>query len=51
MKISDSTYKSDGLYPRFYGLPEIHKAGIPLRPIDCLRNQPSPLIRRQKKGS
>ena len=37
-KISDSTYKmldsSDGLCPRFYGLPKIHKPGIPLRPID-----------------
>ena len=36
-KISDSTYKmlysSDGLCPRFYGIPKIHKPGIPLRPI------------------
>ena len=36
-KISDSTYKmldsSDGLWPRFYGLPKIHKTGIPLRPL------------------
>ena len=39
-KISDSTYKmlysSDGLCPRFYGLPKIHKPGIPLRPIVLL---------------
>ena len=39
-KISDSTYKilysSDGLCPRFYGLPKIHKPGIPLRPIALL---------------
>ena len=26
-------YSSDGLCPRFYGLPKIHKLGIPLRPI------------------
>ena len=26
-------YSRDGLSPRFYGLPKIHKAGIPLRPI------------------
>ena len=36
-KISDSTYKmlysSDGLCPRFQGLPNILKPGIPLRPI------------------
>ena len=36
-KISDSTYKmlysSDGVCSRIYGLPKIHKPGIPLRPI------------------
>ena len=36
-KISDSMYKMlycrDGLCPCFYGLPKIHKPGIPLRPI------------------
>ena len=36
-KISDSMYKMlycrDGLCPCFYGLPKIHKLGIPLRPI------------------
>ena len=26
-------YSSEGLCPRFYGLPKIHKPGIPLRPI------------------
>jgi hypothetical protein len=26
-------YSSDGLSPRFYGLPKIHKPEIPLRPI------------------
>ena len=36
-KISEETYKllrsSDGLAPRLYGLPKIHKEGVPLRPI------------------
>ena len=36
-KINEVTYKmlrsSDGLSPRLYGLPKIHKPGIPLRPI------------------
>ena len=27
------SYSSYGLSPRFYGLPKIHKTGIPLRPI------------------
>ena len=44
-KISDSTYKmlysSDGLCPRFYGLPKIHKPGIPLRPIVSFVNSPT----------
>ena len=44
-KISDSTYKilysSDGLCPRFYGLPKIHKLGIPLRPIVSFVNSPT----------
>ena len=39
-RISDSTHKmlysSDGLYPRFYGLPKTHKPGIPLRPLSLL---------------
>ena len=44
-KISDSTYKmldsSDGLCPCFYGLPKIHKPGIPLRPIVSFVNSPT----------
>lgn len=44
-KISESTYKmlysSDGLCPRFYGLPKIHKSGIPLRPIVSFVNSPT----------
>ena len=44
-KISDSTYKmlysSDGLCPRFYGLPKIHKLEIPLRPIVSFVNSPT----------
>ena len=47
-KISDSTYKmldnSDGLCPRFYGLPKIHKPGIPLRPIVSFVNSPTSAI-------
>ena len=43
--ISDSTYKmlykSDGLCPRFYGLPKIYKPGIPLRPIVSFVNSPT----------
>ena len=34
-------YSSDGLCPRFYGLPKIHKLGIPLRPIVSLVNSPT----------
>ena len=33
-------YSSDGLCPRFYGLPKIHKPGIPLRSIVYLVNSP-----------
>ena len=43
-KISDSTYQmlySSGLCPRFYGLPKIHKPGIPLRPIVSFVNSPT----------
>ena len=44
-KISESTYKmlysSDGLCPRFYGLPKIHKTGIPLRSIVSFVNSPT----------
>ena len=44
-RISDSTYKmlysSDGLCPRFYGLPKIHKPGIPLRPNVSFVNSPT----------
>ena len=47
-RISDSTYKmlysSDGLCPRFYGLPKIHKPGIPLRPIVSFVNSPTDAI-------
>ena len=47
-KISDSTYKmldsSDGLCPRFYGLPKNHKPGIPLRPIVSFVNSPTDAI-------
>ena len=36
-KISEETYKllrsSDGIAPQLYGLPKIHKEGVPLRPI------------------
>ena len=34
-------YSSDGLSPRFYGLPKIHKTGIPLRPIVSFINSPT----------
>ncbi len=43
--ISETTYKmlysSDGLSPRFYGLPKIHKPEIPLRPIVSFVNSPT----------
>ena len=43
-KISEETYKllrsSDGLAPRLYGLPKIHKKGVPLRPIVSIVNSP-----------
>ena len=32
---------SDGLCPRFYGLPKIHKPGIPLTPIVSVVNSPT----------
>ena len=34
-------YSSDGVSPRFYGLPKIHKAGIPLRSIVSFINSPT----------
>ena len=34
-------YSSDGLCPRFYGLPKIYKPGIPLRPIVSFVNSPT----------
>ena len=44
-KISEKTYKllrsSDGLAPRLYGLPKIHKEGAPLRPIVSFVNSPT----------
>ena len=44
-KMSDSTYKMlfscDSLCIRFYGLPKIHKLGIPLRPIVSFVNSPT----------
>ena len=33
--------RSDGLSPRLYGLPKIHKSGIPLRPIVSFVNSPT----------
>ena len=44
-KISEETYKllrsSDGLAPQLYGLPKIHKEGVPLRPIVSFVNSPT----------
>jgi hypothetical protein len=37
----EKLYSSDGLSPRFYGLPKIHKPGIPLRPIVSFVNSPT----------
>jgi hypothetical protein len=37
----DKLYSSDGLSPRFYGLPKIHKPEIPLRPIVSFVNSPT----------
>ena len=34
-------YSSDGLSPGFYGLPKIHKTGIPLRAIVSFINSPT----------
>ena len=34
-------YNSDGLTPRFYGLPKIHKTAIPSRPIVSFINSPT----------
>ena len=44
-KISEEMYKllcsSDGLAPRLYGLPKIHKEGVPLQPIVSFVNSPT----------
>ena len=44
-KISESLYlqlrSSDGVPPRFYGLPKIHKPGYPLRPIVSFIDSPT----------
>ena len=37
----EKLYSSDGLSPRFYGLPKIHKLEIPLRPIVSFVNSPT----------
>ena len=37
----EKLYSSDGLSPRFYGLPKIHKSEIPLRPIVSFVNSPT----------
>ena len=37
----EKLYSSDGLSPRFYGLPKIHKPKIPLRPIGSFVNSPT----------
>ena len=34
-------HSRDGLCPRFYGLPKIHKLGIPVRPIVSFVNYPT----------
>ena len=43
--ISEETYKllrsSDGLAPRLYGLPKMHKEWVPLRPIMSFVNSPT----------
>ena len=41
MRLCKMSYSSDGLSPRFYGLPKIHKVGIPLRPIVSFMNSPT----------
>ena len=44
-KISQSEYFtlrcSNGVMPRFYGLPKVHKANVPLRPIVSFVNSPT----------
>jgi hypothetical protein len=37
----EKLYSSDGLSPRFYGLPKIHKPEIPLRPVVSFVNYPT----------
>jgi hypothetical protein len=37
----EKLYSSDGLSPRFYGLPKIHKPEIPLRPVVSFVNSPT----------
>ena len=43
--ISQSDYfdlrSNKGVMPRFYGLPKIHKANLPLRPIVSFVNSPT----------
>ena len=41
LKLISSCYSSDSLCSRFYGLPKIHKPGIPLRPIVSFVNSPT----------
>ncbi|BHF81907.1 hypothetical protein SprV_0802504200 [Sparganum proliferum] len=36
-----TTKPVDAAAPRFYGLPKVHKAGVPLRPIVSLRGAPT----------
>lgn len=44
-RLSDEDYKfltpTEGPVPRFYGLPKVHKEGVPLRPIVSNCNAPS----------
>ena len=44
----EKLYSSDGLSPRFYGLPKIHRLEIPLRPIVSFVNTPTYGVSRGK---